>query len=873
MPPDPFPPDQSQSLARGSAIGRYVVLGLVGRGGMGEVYAAYDPELDRKVAVKLLRIKPGAGVSQVEGRQRTLREAQAIARLSHPNVVVVYDVGTFKDQVFIAMEFVDGNTVTYWVQSETRSWQEILKVFVAAGRGLIAAHDKGLVHRDFKPDNVMVGRDGQVRVMDFGLARQMNERPDGARTPGEGGAVATTPKPPVGIPGPTPDDADIQSTLVLARQTGTGVPVEIPSGTTDMFGAQLTRTGAMMGTPAYMAPEQFLGTPTDARTDQFSFCVALYEALYGERPFGGNTMFALTTNVVQGKVREATVSADVPLWLRKVLLRGLRPTAAERWPTMADLIQALEKNPTVQRRKLAATATAALLAVGLGFGVRQGLADHRSICSGGPAHLAGVWELEPGPGEIEPARQARVRAAFLHTGKSYAADVFTTVSRTLTSYARSWVSMYREACEATGVRGEQSAEVLDLRMTCLTERLGGLRALTDVFSDANGEVVENAVSAVNALGTLDRCADVPLLRAVVRPPEELSTGARVAELRARLADLKARFDAGRWKEAIKDAPGLIAEVRAAGYQPLLAETLALSGMMSFKANDTKVAEQALTEAFWAADASRHDEVRAETAANLVYVVGYQEGNIAGAQRWATIGQAVLQRLGGHELLQAWLLNDLGSLYDLEGEKEAQLRVQQEALVLKEKALGRDHPDVGFSEGNVSIALAGLGRNQEALTHVDRSIAVLEAGLGAGHPDLATQLSNRGEILNSLGRYREARQSFERARVIWERELGLDDRNLGYALTGIGLSYLAEGTSTSALVPLERAFKIREAQETDPSHRAETRFALARALWDSGRDRGRARSLAAEAREAYRKADAKARVAEVEAWIQERGRDG
>ena len=164
------------TLARGATIGRYVVLGLVGRGGMGEVYAAYDPELDRKVAVKLLRVKPGAGVSLAEGRQRTLREAQAIARLSHPNVVVVYDVGTFSDQVFIAMEFVEGNTVTYWVQAQARSWQEVLKVFMAAGRGLAAAHEKGLVHRDFKPDNVMVGRDGQVRVMDFGLARQVTEK-------------------------------------------------------------------------------------------------------------------------------------------------------------------------------------------------------------------------------------------------------------------------------------------------------------------------------------------------------------------------------------------------------------------------------------------------------------------------------------------------------------------------------------------------------------------------------------------------------------------------------------------------------------------------------------------------------------------------
>src|SRR3954465_5392742 len=147
------------TLARGASIGRYVVLGLVGRGGMGEVYAAYDHELDRKVAVKLLRVKPGNGVSLAEGRQRTRREAQAIARLSHPNVVVVYDVGMFEDKVFIAMEFVDGNTATYWQAPPERTWKETLDVFVAAGRGLAAAHEKGIVHRDFKPDNVMVGRD------------------------------------------------------------------------------------------------------------------------------------------------------------------------------------------------------------------------------------------------------------------------------------------------------------------------------------------------------------------------------------------------------------------------------------------------------------------------------------------------------------------------------------------------------------------------------------------------------------------------------------------------------------------------------------------------------------------------------------------
>src|SRR5262245_22789649 len=197
------PPDPAQgTLLRGASIGRYIVLGLVGRGGMGEVYAAYDPELDRKVAVKLLRVKPGAGVSLTEGRQRTLREAQAIARLSHPNVVVCYDVGTFEDKVFIAMEFVEGNTAGFWAQSQKRNWREILKVYLAAGRGLAAAHEKGLVHRDFKPDNIMVSRDGQVRVMDFGLARQADKPANGAKAIVTDDGVTSTQSLPVPLPDP-----------------------------------------------------------------------------------------------------------------------------------------------------------------------------------------------------------------------------------------------------------------------------------------------------------------------------------------------------------------------------------------------------------------------------------------------------------------------------------------------------------------------------------------------------------------------------------------------------------------------------------------------------------------------------------------------
>ena len=870
--PSHIPIDSAATpLGRGAIIGRYVVLGLVGRGGMGEVYAAYDPELDRKVAVKLLRVKAGNGVTMTEGRQRTLREAQAIARLSDPNVVVVYDVGTFDDKVFIAMEFVEGNTVTFWLEQKPRTWQEVLRVFIAAGRGLTAAHEKGLVHRDFKPDNVMVGRDGQVRVMDFGLARQMDK-------PGikEQRVRAASPVPrrldaEVGT-GTLPLEHRAlpidQGTLLLSNGPGDSGG-EMQSSVSGLFDARLTRTGAMMGTPAYMAPEQFFGKETDARTDQFSFCVSLYEALYAERPFPGKKLSELTANVVQGTIRAAPAGTKVPFWVRRILLRGLRSAPAERYPSMTALLEALGRDPRAARRKWAVGAAVAMLPLAVGLGLRQSLIDRRALCDGAGEKLTGIWDLHP-PDQPEGPRQSQVHAAFMRTGKSYAADVYETVTRELTTYAQSWTNMYKQTCEATQVRHEQSAEVLDLRMSCLNERLNGFRALTDVFADATGEVVENAVSASTALASLDRCADVPTLRAVIRPPDDPQTVAKVAEMRQRLAQTKARFDAGRWRETLQDAPSLVSKARALGYQPLLAETLGLVGVMKERANDPRSAEKVLVEAYRLADSSRHDEVRAEVASTLVFVVGDQEGHLEDAKTWFETTNAVLERLGGHDLLRAWSLNNLGCAYAVHRDTEPGVAALNQGLALKRKLLGSENQDVGLSEGNLGYVLEGADRNQEALPHVERSIEIQAKRLGYGHPNVAIQLSNRGEILNALGQAKQARQSFEGAITIWERELGPNAPILAYALTGLGIGYLAEGRAVNAVVPLERALKIRTDQDADPIERAETSFALAQALWESGREQGRARRLAEAARESYAKAAIAKKVLAVESWLHGHG---
>ena len=280
---------------------------------------------------------------------------------------------------------------------------------------------------------------------------------------------------------------------------------------------------------------------------------------------------------------------------------------------MKALLEALEKDPAVAIRRRAMTVAAVLLPIAVGLGVRQSVASHQLVCNGAADHLADVWELTA-PG-AESSRQAAIHRAFLASGKSYAADVWASVRRILGSYAQNWTTMYREACEATHVRGEQSAEVLDLRMSCLQERLGGLRALTEVYSAASGAVVENAVSAANTLGGLERCADVPLLRAVVRPPR----GSRDARPRRRIAPAAGRgsrraLRLGQPGAAARGATdALAAEARALGYQPLTAEALALVGHVRDKLTDGVGSSKAFEEAFWQADAARDDDVRADAA--------------------------------------------------------------------------------------------------------------------------------------------------------------------------------------------------------------------------------------------------------------------
>jgi serine/threonine protein kinase/tetratricopeptide (TPR) repeat protein len=814
------------SLSKGATIGRYVVLGPVGRGNMGEVYAAYDPELDRKIAVKLLRARGGAAT--LDGRTRLLREAQAIARLSHPNVVVVYDVGTFQDSVFIAMEFVEGHTLGYWLQAKPRSWREVLDVFLAAGRGLVAAHAAGLVHRDFKPENVMITKTGQVRVMDFGLAREEVRDVDASHAVGAMDIAARA-----AIVAATINPAANEATVKLDD----GAPQSTVSGASGGYlSLKLTRTGAMLGTPAYMAPEQFAGAGSDARTDQFAFSVALYEGLYGHRPFSGDNLPALMASVVAGTIVDAPENARVPSWIRRVLLRSLSPRIDDRFPSMAEMLAALSQDPAVRRRRWAAAATIVGLGVAMAAGASRLSAGQRAMCAGGPARAGTAWG---------PDRHAAVERAFQSSGHKHAAQTFAATAGLLDAYVARWTSSYREACEATQVRGDQSAEVLDLRMECLNERLSSARALTEVFAAADQGVVDNAISAAGALPSPDRCADVAMLRAVVRPPDNPATRAEVAKLREDVAKVNALASAGRCDQARKVGEPVLLGARRLGYKPLEAEIAYALGGLFDTCLEPKEALADLEDAVMAAEASRHDEIAIEASAMLGSAYVDLAHDVRLGRQWVRLAEAILARFPNHPLLEARVAACRAIVLGREGRFEDSLREETRVLDIRTRAFGASNVEVAMSHNNIATSLHDLGRDAEAAASIRRAIEIFATLLGEDNGRVALASLNECEILTALGRYEGARAAIKTALRIW-RQQGASAFYIGLGLLYQGKLELAEQNPHAAVISLEEALTRLGTQ--DPHQTADARFALARALvMESPANRGRALDLVREAR--------------------------
>ncbi len=787
-----------------SQIGRFTVLQRLGSGGMGVVYAAYDPDLDRRVAVKVLHTTVTQTSTGATARARLLREAKALAKLSHPNVVAVYDVGTLNDdQVFIAMEFVKGLTLTKWIRSpepgpdgttpDKRPWREVLGVFLQAGRGLAAAHKAGIIHRDFKPDNVLIGQDGRVRVVDFGLAR----------------AEGTTPNRP---------DTFAEAIKSLTSQSSS------------VFDLQLTRTGGLAGTPAYMAPEQYAKLLVDARTDQFSFCVALYEGLYGKRPFVGDTVARVRKAVIAGEVADEPPGSGVPSWLRRILLRGLQVHPGARYPSMDALLADLSDDPvrpTWPVRTVGALAAGALsialLAYALFVRPSDGLGD-------AAACYANLATIDGEDGVYGARRRESLRRAYASIAVPGASATWGRVDELLTDYTREWRRIQRGLCTLSRYQGERPSDFVRLQQGCLDRRRGAMGALIERLAAPSPSVVVAAVPAVMDLLGSAPCSDPSSLRARVDEPEDAGVVEVGANLRGQLDEVLARHLLGQDGEALELVRNATTEAASLDHIPVRAEAFELRGALELELGLHDDAERSLKEALWNAEVCHHDEVAAESLALLVRVLGVYLGRHEEASLLAPRLTAAIRRLGDRR-------REVGAL----------------------QGLGR--------------AEAGAGNFEAALVRLQSARDVAGKIEGAsGKVLLAGALLDLGAVLRETRRLDEAVIEEQRAAELLEGVFGVDHPEVAAASLKLCETWLRSGDLSRARRPCRRALEIHEVAESSPHLRGRARFAVARFQWQAG-EIAEAQRMAAEAQaELVDAGSVGARDLEaVRAWLSEHGR--
>ncbi len=837
-------------------IGRFAVLTQLGEGGMGVVLSAYDELLDRRVALKLLRA-PDRGDARLQAR--LMREAQALARLSHPNIIHVYEAGVSGDELYLAMELVRGVTLSTWLKRQPRSHAEILALFRQCGHGLAAAHRAGLVHRDFKPSNVLVDAEGRARVVDFGLAT-LAERPE-----------------------------------------------------------QL----ALAGTPAYMAPEQWRGEPVDPRSDQFSFCVALWEALTGARPFAGGSFDALREQILAGRLPER---GRLPPAIHRALARGLAREPDARYPTLDALLADLDPTPGRGRRLGLALGLTAALGVAAGASTLAA----RDRCAGGEARLADVWDAP---------RRAAGHAAVLATGLEFAPAAWESVALRLDARAAEIAAMHRDVCEAHA-RGEQSDRLLDLRMTCLSRHVREVRALTDLLVDADPGLVERAVDAAADLSSPARCADADALLAELPRPDDPAVAAAVDEVRGDLVELAALQSAGRIDASQSLADAAMRAAEATGHAPLVADALLRRGLLELAGQRHDLAERDLLAAFTRGLAARNEAAARDGAIALVEAE-LGRGRPSDAELWATLARAALERspdptaaaaldlmhgqtlctlgreregealiersvaasdalhgpdhpatararvLQGAALLRrqdfaraGTILRDArerlerihgpvhpavsialrheGHLYYALNEFEAAVATWQRSLEIDRRIHGADADQRSVTRDQIDAALFHLGKLADPLGAARNALAAAERRSGPDHPELFVYLQFYAEAALAAGDAAGARAAIDRATELLRRALGDAHPELARPLLLLADWYRRTGDPVASLPHYERALELRAGTDVDRILRGQAHDGLGRALWSLGRDR--TREHLDRAREVYVSLGAAGRVA-------------
>ena len=768
-------------LTEGDKVGRYVVLNKVGEGGMGVVYAAYDPELDRKVAIKLLMTSLGGSLDAelAEQRTRLLREAQAMAKLTHPNVITVHDVGEFGDQVFVAMEFIDGCTLTKWLESK-RPWRERLATLLAAGRGLAAAHRAGLVHRDFKPDNVLIDREGRAVVTDFGLARPAAGKTDSFKTL-----------------------AVIESTPVIS--------------------AQLTRTGALVGTPAYMAPEQLAGDRSDALADQFSFCVTVYEGLYGQRPFEGRVLGELMANVSTGRIRPLPRDTEVPRRVRRAIIRGLSVDAEDRFPTMEALISELSHDPgRTWRRWATILLPSSVLGVGL-LAYQQTESRRDKFCEDVDAHLRGIWDAE---------RKSALEKAFLDTGRAFAATTWEGTAQALDAYVTSWTGAQRQACELSAA-GEVPPPIMALRMQCLEAQRRQLGTLVGVLQNIDGEGLKRARDAVDTLSDPARCEDID---ALVRRDAALDTPEKQA-LRQKLDDINTRAFALQ-RTGQLDASGEAAEEAlelARAEHETWSEAEALITLAEVREFQGRMDEsEALHHAaMTAAISSGNDAVIVRVSIGRVWAGQDPGSDLQEAERWYQHGLAALERSGSQPTHRNQLENGMASAYmahDLF--EQAKLHIER-ALAVRDPEDPASTAGLDSTWGTLGQLYALEGRLDEAEKAFDQSLEITRERYGPTHPFMASGLENLGALYGNRREHERARKMLTRALEVRRVSLGDDHPNNANTLVNLSNIDNHMGDYEGARAKMQEALEIVRKTQPGSTNEADILLRLGNLQRDHG----------------------------------------
>lgn len=712
--------EQPQTLPAARTIGRYAIISHLGSGGMGSVYAAFDPDLDRRVALKLVR-------SDRESRReqtRLLHEARTLAQLNHTNVVRIYDVGLHGSQVFFAMEFVSGSSLRPWLEAHRPSWQRIVRLFGGIARGLAAAHHQGLIHRDLKLENILVGEDGEARIADFGIA------------------------------------------AFLGRPTEPNPGSERPSAVDTSLEKPQRRAVVLRGTPGYMAPELTSGLAADERSDQFSFCVALYVSLFGEFPpsaSGGPMAIPLDRSSIELADRSV-----LPARLRKILQRGLSSRPEDRYPSMPaleqDLMGAL---PIRSRSRWLGIGAASLLLVPLWLTFLQ--IRGTPPCSSGKERLVGIWDTE---------RRLQLKKVFSSTGSSFAATAFAEVEKKLDLYGQDWTKMHREVCLATEVHQQQSQQLYDLRMMCLEGRREEMRTAMDLLLSVTEEGISQVFRATEALSPVSPCAESSHLALLSPLPSDPLERHPIEALQAQVAQLGVRNRTGQ-RSDVGEAHQTVQAAQKIGYPPLEALALKqLAILQMLQEADSAAATETLEGAVKAALEANDHALVAALYAQLAEFHGYNRGDATRGQWWSELAEAALQGLAATDNRSRFQIHaSLGLTAWSQGSFEAAERHWREALKYSRQLWGPEHGNSTQLLNN--LALIPDKSPEERLRLLTTSLALKEKAYGAWNPLLANTLVNLGSLLADSGAYGEAQGYARRSAAVLSQFYGETHQNLAF----------------------------------------------------------------------------------------------